>query len=77
MTIHDRIVSRLPRIPGQGTEEVALKLLALRKSDADPNALIRMQHASGGWPGFLGIGPPSAFHTGLALLPYGRFRPHR
>jgi len=68
VTIHDRIVSRLPRVPGQGTEEAALKLLALRKSGADPNTLIRMQHPSGGWPGFLGIGPPSAFHTGLALV---------
>ena len=68
VTIHDRIVSRLPRIPEQGTEDSALKLLALRKIGADPKALIRMQHPSGGWPGFLGIGPPSAFHTGLALV---------
>ena len=68
VTIHDRIVSRLPRIPGQGTEEAVLKLLALRKRGTDPNALIRMQHPSGGWPGFLGTRPPSAFHTGLALV---------
>ena len=74
MTIHDRIVSQLPRIPGQGTEEAALKLLALRKSGADPNALIRMQHPSGGWPGFPRVGPPSAFHTGLALVALRAFQ---
>ena len=68
VTIRDRILSRLPRIPGQGTEEAALSLLALRKRGGDPNALIRMQHPSGGWPGFPGIGPPNAFHTGLALV---------
>lgn len=74
MAIRDRIVSRLPRVPEQGTEEAALKLLALRKRRGDPNALIRMQHPSGGWPGFPGIGPPSAFHTGLALVALRPFR---
>ena len=74
VTIHDRIVSRLPRIPGQETEDAALKLLALRKSGEDPNALIRMQHPSGGWPGFPGVGPPSAFHTGLALVALRAFQ---
>jgi hypothetical protein len=68
VAIRDRILSRLPQVPGQGTEEAALRLLALRKRGGDPNALIGMQHPSGGWPGFPGIGPPSAFHTGLALV---------
>lgn len=68
MAIRDRIVARLSSIFEQGTEAEALKLLALRNAGADPSQLIRMQQPCGGWPGFSGSGPPSAFHTGLALV---------
>ena len=68
MAIHDRILSRLLQVPEQGTEAAALRLLALQKRGGDPNALIRMQHPSGGWPGLPEIELPNAFYTGLALV---------
>lgn len=68
MAIRDRIVARLAPVPSQGTEDAALKLLALRNAGADPSELMRMQQLSGGWPGFARVELPSAFHTGLALV---------
>ena len=68
MAIRSQILERLKTASNQGTEDAALALLALRHSGADPTALLRAQHRSGAWGEIPRIGPPSAFHTALALL---------
>jgi hypothetical protein len=68
VTIRSQILQRLSAISGNGIEDMALSLLALRKDGADPRQLIEAQHRSGAWSPRPGIGPPNAFHTALALL---------
>lgn len=68
VTIRSQILQRLTAISGNGIEDMALSLLALRKDGADPRQLLGVQHRSGAWSAHPGIGPPSAFHTALALL---------
>ena len=66
--IRAQILQRISTTPGHGTEDTALSLLASRKNGANPSELIRVQRPAGGWSEFTSIGPPSAFHTALALL---------
>ncbi|MBK7929881.1 MAG: hypothetical protein IPJ98_21125 [Bryobacterales bacterium] len=68
MTIRSEILQRLATTSGNGIEDAALSLLALRNSGADPHALLGTQHRSGAWSALPNIEPPSAFHTALALL---------
>lgn len=56
-------------------EDLALSLLALRESGADPAALLIAQHLSGGWCAIAGAGEPGVFHTSLALLALRRCQP--
>lgn len=67
MGIRSQILQQL-KPASRGTEDVALSLLALRHSGADPEALIRRQHRSGGWSEIPNTELPNAFHTALALL---------
>ena len=68
VTIRSEILQRLATTSGQGIEDAALSLLALRNSGADPHALLGTQHRSGGWSALSNMEPLSAFHTALALL---------
>lgn len=68
MTVRDQVLDRLKTTSAGGTEDAALALLALRRSGADPTALLNAQHRSGAWGEIPGIGPPNAFQTALALL---------
>lgn len=68
MAIRSQIIERLRISSLQGTEDLALSLLALRHIGADPVPLLRQQHRSGAWSAIPSIDPPSAFHSALALL---------
>ena len=68
VTIRSQILQRLTAISDNRIEDMALSLLALRNDGADPRQLLGAQHRSGAWSAHPGIGPPSAFHTALALL---------
>ena len=68
VTIRSEILQRLATTSGQGIEDAALSLLALRNSGADAQALLGTQHRSGAWSALPNSEPPSAFHTALALL---------
>lgn len=68
VTVRSQILQRLTAISGSGIEDMALSLLALRKEGSDPRQLLGAQHRSGAWSAHPGTGPPSAFHTALALL---------
>ena len=68
VAIRSQILQQLSAMSGNGIEDMALSLLALRKDGADPRQLLGAQHRSGAWSAHPGIGPPSAFHTALALL---------
>jgi hypothetical protein len=66
--IRSQILQRLSATSTPGIEDTALVLLALRKTEADPSQLIHAQRPFGGWSEFPNVGPPSAFHTALALF---------
>jgi hypothetical protein len=66
--IRSQILQRLRATPPHGIEDAALTLIALRNTGADPSQLIHAHRPSGGWSEFPNVGPPSAFHTALALL---------
>ena len=68
VAIRSQILQQLRAISGNGIEDMALSVLALRKDGADPRQLLVAQHRSGAWSAHPGIGPPSAFYTALALL---------
>ena len=68
MTIRSQILQRLTTTSGDGIEDAALSLLALRNSGADSRALLEAQHRSGAWSALPNIEPLSGFHTALALL---------
>jgi hypothetical protein len=74
VTVRSQILQRLTTTSGHGIEDVALTLLALRNVGAGPHALLGTQHRSGGWSALPNIGPPSAFHTALALLAIRQFQ---
>ena len=76
--IRSQILQRLSATPLHGIEDTALALLALRNTGADPSQLIHTQRSSGSWSEFPNAGPPTAFHTALALLALRAFpRPPR
>lgn len=62
------MLDRLRAVSSHGIEDVALSLLAMRDSGADPAVLLRAQHRSGAWCAIPATGIPSAFHTALALV---------
>jgi len=68
VAVRSQILERLKALPSQGTEDVALSLLALRNSGADPAPLLRQQHSSGAWGAIPNVDLPNAYHTALALL---------
>ncbi len=68
VTIRRQVLQRLTTTASRGIEDAALGLMALRNSGADPRALLDIQHRDGGWSAIPNVGPPSAFHTSLALL---------
>jgi len=68
VAVRSQILERLKALPSQGTEDVALSLLALRNSGADPTPLLRQQHSSGAWGAMPNVDLPNAYHTALALL---------
>jgi hypothetical protein len=68
VAIRSQILQQLSAMSGNGIEDMALSVLALRKDGVDPRQLLAAQHRSGAWSAHPGIGPPSTFHTALALL---------
>ncbi len=74
MTICSELVARLKAVAPHGVEDLALSLLALRDTGADPAALLRAQDRSGAWCAIPGTGAPGVFHTALALLALRRFQ---
>ena len=68
MAVRSQILERLKALPSQGPEDVALSLLALRHSGADPTPLLHQQLRSGAWSAAPDLGLPNAYHTALALL---------
>jgi hypothetical protein len=75
VTIRSQVLDHLKAAPNEVVEDVALSLLALRESGADPAALLSAQHHSGGWCAITGAGEPGVFHTSLALLAIRRCQP--
>jgi hypothetical protein len=74
VSVRLQVLNRLKTASHRGVEDLALSLIALRDSGADPAALLRAQHRSGGWCPFPGAGEAGVFHTALALLALRPFR---
>lgn len=68
MTARRDLLELLRRREPRTTEELALKLLALRREPANPEPLIGWQRSDGAWSAFPSAGPPNVFHTALALI---------
>lgn len=68
VTTREQILSELRTRQPRTAEEFALKLLALRAEAPDSLDLVRIQRRDGAWSAIQSAGPPSVFHTALALI---------
>lgn len=68
MTLRDDLLLTLRQQTPRTTEDLALKLLALRSEPVDATPLVAMQRKDGAWSAFPSAGPPNVFHTALALI---------
>ncbi len=74
MDIRAEILRILRDLRSTTTEDSALKLLALRNSQADPLPLLRQQLFSGAWAAIPSTGLPNAYCTSLALIALEPYR---
>lgn len=65
MEVRDRVLSKIAVQQTHALEDLSLAVLALRRA---PSLLLSSQLGCGAWPPYIGHGPPSVFHTSLALL---------
>jgi len=68
MALRSQLLEQLKTTACDGTEDMALTLLAQRHVGPDPTRLLENQLSCGAWGAMPGVDLPNAFHTALALL---------